>query len=162
VSNAQTVNLRSREGAASLLSTLVCLPVVVLLIGFAAYFGRAYYAKFAVEEAALAGARFAQTSLGGGRACSQTLAAMRSVASGYAIDPEAAAFAVRPLGAATSRTRQIEIRVSYRVDQSIIPVFGALLGDTNARARYVATVDANISRQRYGWTRCKTALRVKG
>ena len=85
------LDLEARDGAASVLATLVCLPVMVLLIALAAYFGRAYYAKFALEDAAATGARWAQTSLGSARSCEQVLATMRTVLDGYALDAEAVA-----------------------------------------------------------------------
>lgn len=148
------LDLEARDGAASVLATLVCLPVMVLLIALAAYFGRAYYAKFALEDAAATGARWAQTSLGSARSCDQVLATMRTVLKGYALDAEAVRLSARVLSGATSRRRQIEIRASFAVDQSAIPVYGWLWGDSLLMARYVVFVDQNINRQRDGWTGC--------
>jgi hypothetical protein len=150
-----TIDLRSRAGVGSLLSTLLCLPVMILLLGLVAYVGRAYAARYALEDAAATGARFAQTSLGAGRACDQALASMRRVLAGHALDPGGVRLSAQTRSGA-ARVRTLEIRAEMTVDQSAIPVLGRLLGDTQLASRYVVAVDPHVSRQRYGWIGCAT------
>ena len=71
-----------------------------------------------------------------------------------ALDAEAVRLRARVLSGASSRRRQIEIRASFAVDQSAIPVYGRLWGDSLLRARYVVFVDQNVNRHRDGWTGC--------
>jgi hypothetical protein len=148
------VNPRSRAGAGSLLATLLCAPAMILLLSLTGYVGRAYTARYALEEAAATGARFAQTSLGAGRACDQAVDSMRRVLAGHALRADGARLSARATQGGHSRARVIELRAEMTVDQSMIPVFGRWLGDTRLASHYAVAVDPNISRQRYGWIAC--------
>ena len=70
-----------------------------MVIGFMAYFGRALYARAAIEDAAAIGARWAATSLTGKKGCEQARAAMALSLQGYYLDPSGASLSVQPLGA---------------------------------------------------------------
>lgn len=147
------VNLHSRRGFSEALSTILSIPVLVVLVGMMIYFGRALYAKAAIEDAAAAGARFATTSLSGQQGCAQAQAAVMQVLQGHYLDPSGAVISIRP-AAAWGRGAQALVDVSYRVGQSRVPFFGALLGSTHVRTRYVVRIDAYNNRYENGYLPC--------
>ncbi len=150
------VNLRSRRGVGAVLSTLLAIPFVAIVIGFMAYFGRALYAKAAIEDAAAVGARFAVTSLSGKKGCDQARQAMLKVLEGYRIDPAGAQMLVRPI-TAWGRGARAEVRVSYRVAQLPGLYFSKSLGDPLISARYEVVVDRYNNRWSNGWQPCVIA-----
>ena len=150
------INLRSRRGIAAVLSTIVAIPFFAILIGFMAYFGRAMYAKAAIEDAAAAGARWAVTSLSGRKGCAQAREAMRQVLQGYALDPNGAGLSVQPLSGGWGRGTQAEVGVTYRLAQSKVLFFGKLLGDSTLTTLYTVVVDRYNGRFANGWQQCVT------
>ena len=147
------LNLRSRTGLSGLLSTLLFIPLLVLMSGMLMYFGRALYAKAAIEDAAAAGARFAATSLSGEQGCAQAREAVFSVLAGHYMDPGAASISVRPV-TTWGRGTQARVEVGYSVGQARVPIFGALLGDTQVRTRYWVVIDAFNNRYANGYQSC--------
>jgi Flp pilus assembly protein TadG len=152
----RTINLRSRRGIAELFSTLLAIPFFAILIGFMAYFGRALYAKAALEDAAATGARWAVTSLSGRKGCQQARVAMRLVLEGYALDASGAHFQVKPVASNWGRGVQVEVRVTYKLIQSNALFFGRLLGDSTISTRYRVVVDRYNNRFANGWQSCVT------
>jgi Flp pilus assembly protein TadG len=148
------INLRSRRGIAEVLSTLLAIPFFAILIGFMAYFGRALYAKTAIEDAAATGARWAATSLSGRKGCAQAREAMQIVLAGYALDPSGATLFVKPVSASWGRGTQAEVRVNYKLSQSNALFFGRLLGDSTLTTRYRVVVDRYNNRFANGWQAC--------
>lgn len=147
------VDLQSRRGFSEALSTILSLPVLLVIVGMMIYFGRALYAKAAIEDAAAAGARFAATSLSGQQGCSQAQAAVVQTLQGHYLDPAGAAVSIRP-NAAWGRGAQALVEVSYQVGQSRVPIFGALLGPTHVHTRYVVRIDAYNNRYANGYLPC--------
>lgn len=147
------VDLRSRRGLSEALSTILSIPVLLVIVGMMIYFGRALYAKAAIEDAAAAGARFAATSLSGQQGCAQAQAAVVQTLQGHYLDPGGAAVSIRP-NAAWGRGAQALVEVSYQVGQSRVPIFGALLGPTHVRTRYVVRIDAYNNRYDNGYLPC--------
>ena len=91
------IHLKSRRGVAEVLSTVLAIPIFLILIGTLMYFGRALYAKAAVEEAASGGARWAATSLSGQQGCAQVREAIATTLRGYYLDPSGASVQVQPV-----------------------------------------------------------------
>ncbi len=147
------IDLHSRRGLAELLSTLVALPVLLLAIAFILYFGRAMYAKAAIEDMAAVGARWAATSLGGQQGCRQAREAMSKVLQGYTVDPAGATISVRPLALWGRGTRAL-VTAQYHVSQRQIPILGSLLGDITVKTQYSVPIDTYNNRYDYGWTTC--------
>lgn len=147
------LNLRSRRGMSGLLSTLLFIPLMLLMIGMTLYFGRALYAKAAIEDAASAGARFAATSLSGSQGCAQARAAVFDVLAGHYLDPAGASLSVRPV-TVWGRGTQAQIDVTYTVGQARVPIFGALLGNTQVRTRYRVVIDTFNNRYANGYLPC--------
>ena len=145
------LNLRSRRGVAEVATTIFAIPVIAMVIGFMAYFGRALYARAAIEDAAATGARWAVTSLTGKKGCEQAHAAMALTLQGYYLDPNGAHLSVQPLGA-WGRGEQVEVRVAYRVNQSKVLFFSRMLGDTMVQTRYVVRIDRYVNH--YQWQPC--------
>lgn len=145
------VQLRSRRGVADALATMVCFPVLLVVVGFMLYYGRALYVRAAVEDAATVGARFAVTSLSGAQGCRQAREAMQLVFDGYYVNPSDFGFSVQPT-TAWGRGRAARVTVSYRLDQSPVPLFGALLGNLTLKASYDVPIDP--FNNRYEWTSC--------
>ncbi len=150
------INLRSRRGIAEVLSTILAIPFFAILIGFMAYFGRALYAKTAIEDAAATGARWAVTSLSGRKGCAQAREAMLLALSGYALDPVGATLSVKPIVGGWGRGTQAEVRVTYKLSQSSALFFGRLLGDSTLTTRYRVVVDRYNNRFANGWQACVT------
>lgn len=147
------VDLRSRRGFSEALSTILSIPVLLVIVGMMIYFGRALYAKAAIEEAAAAGARFAATSLSGQQGCAQAQAAVVQALQGYYLDAGGAAVSIRPR-TTWGRGTQALVEVSYRVGQSRVPILGALLGPTQVHTRYVVRIDAYNNRYANGYQPC--------
>jgi Flp pilus assembly protein TadG len=147
------IDLRSRHGFSEALSTILSIPVLLVIVGMMIYFGRALYAKAAIEEAAAAGARFSVTSLSGQQGCAQAQAAVNQTLQGYYLDPNGAAVSIRPR-TVWGRGAQALVDVSYRVGQSRVPIFGALLGPTRVQTRYVVRIDAYNNRYANGYLPC--------
>ena len=145
------IDLRSRRGTVELMSTILAVPVFVIAIGLLLYYGRALYVQAALEDAAGVGARWAPASLSGEQGCQQAREALTLTLGGYYIDASRVRFSIRPL-AAWARDARAEVRLSYRVDQSAVPVFGALLGDITAGARLSVPIDT--FNNRYAWSEC--------
>ena len=150
------INLRSRRGIAEVLSTILAIPFFAILIGFMAYFGRALYAKAAIEDAAATGARWAVTSLSGRKGCAQAKEAMQLALKGYALDASGAALSVKPVFGGWGRGTQAEVRVTYKLSQSSVLFFGRLLGDSTITTRYSVVVDRYNNRFANGWQACIT------
>lgn len=148
-----SIDLRSRRGLSEALSTILSIPVLLVIVGMMIYFGRALYAKAAIEDAAAAGARFAATSLSGQQGCAQAQAAVVQALQGHYLDPGGAAVSIRP-SAAWGRGAQALVEVSYRVGQSRVPIFDALLGPTHVHTRYVVRIDAYNNRYANGFLPC--------
>ena len=136
-----------------MLSTLLAIPLLAILIGYTVYFGRALYARAAIEEAAAAGARFAVTSLSGEQGCRQAQAVMLTVLQGYHLDPTGAMLTVQPM-AGWNRNARIEVVVSYQVPALPSLFFSRMLGDPLVQARYEVRVDPYANRYSNGWQAC--------
>lgn len=145
------LSLRSRRGVVEPLATLAAVPMFMVAICFTLYFGRALYAQAAVEDAAAVGSRWATTSLSGIRGCQQTQQAMRLVAAGYYLDPAGFGFSVRPI-ATWGRSTRANVRVTYQLNQSSVPIFGPLLGNVPLQSHYTVPIDP--FNNRYEWTSC--------
>lgn len=150
------IRMRSRRGEGQVLSTILAIPLFAMLIGYTAYFGRALYARAAIEEAAAAGARFAVTSLSGEHGCQQAQEAMQIVLEGYHLDPASAALVVQPLSG-WGRGMRVEVTASYPVAALPSLFFSRMLGDPEVRARYEVVVDRYANRYSNGWQPCTTA-----
>lgn len=149
----QPISIRSRSGVAEVLSTILAIPIFLILIGTLMYFGRALYAKAAIEEAASGGARWAATSLSGVQGCAQVREVIATTLRGYYLDPAGASVQVQPL-TTWGRGTQALIRVSYRVSQRSVPILGPLLGDMPVRTEYRVTIDPYLNRYSNGWLVC--------
>lgn len=145
------MKLRSRAGIAEPLATIVCFPLLLIIVTFMLYYGRALYAKAAVEDAATVGARWAATSLSGAQGCRQAREAMQIVFDGYHVDPSAFTYSVRPV-AVWGRGLSARVTVGYRVDQTPVPIFGPLLGSVRVQTSYDVPIDA--FNNRYAWSAC--------
>ena len=152
------IAFRSRRGVAELLSTLMAVPVFAIFISLLLYFGNALYARAAIEDAAIAGSRFAVTSLSGDQGCEQARDVIAQVLKGYGADRKAVSWLVAPLDhnykRARTRDDKIQIEMSYEVDQRDVPIFGELLGNYTAQTNYVLIVDRNTNRYWNGWKPC--------
>ncbi len=148
-----SINLRSRHGFSEALSTILSIPVLLVIVGMMVYFGRALYAKAGIEESAAAGARFAATSLSGQQGCAQAQAAVNQALQGFYLDPNGASVSIRP-SVAWGRGAQALVEVRYRVGQGGVPIIGALLGPTDVRTRYIVRIDAFNNRYRNGYLPC--------
>jgi Flp pilus assembly protein TadG len=123
------------------------------MIAMMLYFGRALYAKAAVEDTASVGARWAATSLSGEQGCRQSRQALTTVLQGYYLNPAGAHVTVRPVGA-WGRGARAEVLVTYNVSQRGVPILGPLLGDSIVRSHYLVPIDAFNSRYDDAWRAC--------
>lgn len=149
----QSLNLKSRRGAAELMTTILAIPLMTIMIGLLLYFGRALYAKAALEDAAAAGARFAVTSLSGEKGCRQAREALLLTLQGYHLNVADAQFTIAPT-AAWGRAARVRVVASYTVNQQIVPIFGLFMGNTTLRTMYEVRVDAFNNRYSNGWRPC--------
>ena len=149
----QPIRIRSRTGAGEAITTIIALPFFAVMLSYMTYFGRALYARAAVEEAAAAGARFAATSLSGEKGCQQAREAMLTALQGHYLDAEGAQLSVRPLSH-WGRGAQVEVSVTYTLHQMPTLFFSKLLGDPTLQSRYVVVVDSATNRYSNGWRAC--------
>jgi Flp pilus assembly protein TadG len=146
--------IRSRRGLSELIGLLLALPLIITAIGATVYFGRALYLQAALEDTAAVGARWASTSLSGQQGCAQALEAMRRTLRGYYIEPSGARISVSA-EEVWGRGLYARVRVSYRLDQRAVPVFGGLLGPITVRAGYSTPIDTyNARHSEGGWSQC--------
>lgn len=150
------IQIRSRTGAGEVLTTIIAIPFFAVLLSYMAYFGRALYARAAVEEAAAAGARFAVTSLSGEKGCRQAREVMVTALQGHYLDVAGARLSVRPL-TGWGRGAQVEVSVNYTLHQMPTLFFSKMLGDPTLQSRYVVVVDTATNRYSNGWRPCVTA-----
>lgn len=79
---------------------------------------------------------------------------MRRTLSGYYIDPSGARISVSA-EEVWGRGLYARVRVSYRLDQRAVPVFGGLLGPITVRAGYSTPIDTyNARHGEGGWSQC--------
>ena len=147
------IRLRSRQGSGELLATLISVPVLLLVIGLAMYFGRVQYVRAALEAAASSGARFAATSLSGEKGCKQAREAILLTLQGYHLDPSGASFTVKPVST-WGRGQRVRITVAYGIRQANAPIFGPLMGDSHVKTSYEVIIDAFNNRYSNGWLAC--------
>jgi Flp pilus assembly protein TadG len=145
------INLSSDHGFIELLETVLAIPVLLILVATIWYFGRVWYTRAAVEDAAGVGARWAATSLMGAQGCRQAREAMQQTLAGYALNASAAHISVRPQ-AAWGRGQRAVVNVSYIVDQSRVPLLGKVLGNKTVETTLVVPIDRYVNR--YGWEPC--------
>jgi len=147
------ISLRSRRGVSEMLWTVMAIPFFAIVFSFIAYFGRALYAKAAIEDAAATGARFAVTSLSGQKGCQQAQAAMLEVLKGHYLDPAGASLSVVPK-AGWGRNASVIVKVSYTVRQPTALFFSKSLGDSRISTFYEVVVDGYNNRYSNGWQPC--------
>jgi Flp pilus assembly protein TadG len=147
------VDIRSQRGLANSVFTVVALPFMLLVIGMILWFGRYFYAKAVVNDAAAAGARWAATSLSGQQGCQQARAAVREVLARHNVNAAGVRLSVAPV-ASWGRGRTARVTVSYRFANAGAPVIGPLLGDPTVSAGYDVVIDEFNSRWDYGWNAC--------
>ena len=145
------VNLDNDHGMVELVETVLAIPVLLILIATIWYFGRAWYARVAVEDAAGVGARWAATSLSGAQGCRQAREAMQRTLDGYFLSTGAASMSVRPQ-TSWGRGQRALVSVRLTVDQSRVPVIGRALGNKLIQTDLVVPIDRNINR--YAWEAC--------
>jgi hypothetical protein len=126
---------RQREGGErgqAYVEILLVLPLYIVLIIGASYFGQAWYAKIAAETAAYDGARTAAEAMtqeartvwgnahvpGG---TTQGVIAARQTLNGFYLDPSSADVRVVPLDV-WGRGQAVRCDVRYRVDLSGVPL----------------------------------------
>lgn len=137
----------------------MAIPFFAIVFCFIAYFGRALYAKAAIEDAAATGARFAVTSLSGRKGCQQAQEAMIDVLKGHYLDASGASISVIPK-AGWGRNASVVVRVSYTVKQPTALFFSRALGDSKLTTSYEVVVDRYNNRYSNGWQACVVALGV--
>jgi hypothetical protein len=122
---------------------LLLLPLFLVLIVGAAYFGRAWYAQVAAEIAAYDGARTAIEAMGEPRGTWQGVTAAREALAGFYLDPAAAEVRVTPLDV-WGRGQAVRCDVRYGVDLSGVPGIGLIGADAvlPVWARAVGQVEA--------------------
>lgn len=146
-----TLRLRSRRGIVEPMAMIVCFPVLLIVVAFMLYYGRALYAKAAVEDAATVGARWAVTSLSGAQGCRQAREAMQVVFDGYYVDAGGFSHGVSPV-VVWGRGLNARVSVRYRVNQAPVPIFGALPGNLQVSTSYDVPIDK--FNNRYEWATC--------
>ena len=107
---------------------LLVLPLYIVLIAGATYFGRAWYARIAAEMAAYDGARTAIEAMSGGRGPWQGRIAARRTLRGFYLDPAHADVTVTPLDV-WGRGRAVRCDVRYGVDLSGLPLIEWISAD---------------------------------
>lgn len=137
------------ESGQAYIEVLVLMPVFLVLIVGAAYFGRAWYVKVAAEVAAYDGTRTAIEAMNenphgympGGRL--QGIIAARRTLAGFYLDPSAADVRVTPMGV-WDRGEAVRCDVRYSVDLSGVPGLGLISADPvlPVWARTVGQVEA--------------------
>ena len=137
--------LRSENGerGQAYVEILVILPLYVVLIVGAMYFGRAWYAKIAAEMASYSGTRTAIEAMGEPRGTWQGIIAARQTLAGFYLDPSHADVRVVPLDV-WGRGQAVRCDVRYRVDLSGLPLIDWISADPvlPVWARSVGQVEA--------------------
>ena len=122
---------------------LLVMPLFVVLIIGATYFGRAWYAKIAAEVAAYDGTRTAIEAMGETRGVWQGIIAARQTLAGFYLDPAHADVRVMPMDV-WGRGQAVRCDVRYRVDLSGVPLIEWIGADPTLSiwARGVGQVEA--------------------
>jgi hypothetical protein len=131
------------ERGQAYMEVLVLLPLYLVLIVGAAYFGRAWYAKIAAEMASYSGTRTAIEAMGEPRGTWQGIIAARQTLAGFYLDPSHADVRVVPLDV-WGRGQAVRCDVRYRVDLSGLPLIDWISADPvlPVWARSVGQVEA--------------------
>ena len=122
---------------------LLVMPLYIVLIVGATYFGRAWYAKIAAEVAAYDGTRTAIEAMGEPQGVWQGLVAARQTLAGFYLDPAHADVRVVPVDV-WGRGQAVRCDVRYRVDLSGVPLIELIGADPTLPvwARGVGQVEA--------------------
>jgi hypothetical protein len=122
---------------------LLVMPLFVVLIIGATYFGRAWYAKIAAEVAAYDGTRTAIEAMGEPQGVWQGIIAARQTLAGFYLDPTHADVRVVPVDV-WGRGQAVRCDVRYRVDLSGVPLIEWIGADPTLAvwARGVGQVEA--------------------
>ena len=122
---------------------LLVMPLFVVLIIGATYFGRAWYAKIAAEVAAYDGTRTAIEAMGEPQGVWQGIIAARQTLAGFYLDPTHADVRVVPVDV-WGRGQAVRCDVRYRVDLSGVPLIEWIGADPTLPiwARGVGQVEA--------------------
>jgi hypothetical protein len=122
---------------------LLVMPLFVVLIIGATYFGRAWYAKIAAEVAAYDGTRTAVEAMGEPQGVWQGIIAARQTLAGFYLDPAHADVRVVPVDV-WGRGQAVRCDVRYRVDLSGVPLIEWIGADPTLAvwARGVGQVEA--------------------
>ena len=133
----------SRERGQAYVEVLLVLPLYIVLIVGATYFGRAWYAKIAAEMAAYDGTRTAIEAMGEPRGVWQGIIAARQTLAGFYLDPTNADVRVVPVDV-WGRGQAVRCDVRYRVDLSGVPLIELIGAEPTLRvwARAVGQVEA--------------------
>ena len=133
----------SRERGQAYVEVLLVLPLYIVLIVGATYFGRAWYAKIAAEMAAYDGTRTAIEAMGEPRGVWQGIIAARQTLAGFYLDPTNADVRVVPVDV-WGRGQAVRCDVRYRVDLSSVPLIELIGAEPTLRvwARAVGQVEA--------------------
>ena len=143
--------LASDHGFIEMIETVLAIPVLLIIVATIWYFGRAWYVRAAVEDAAGVGARWAATSLSGAQGCRQAREAMQRTLAGYSLNAGAAHLSVAPQ-AVWGRGQRAVVSVTYIVAQGQVPLIGRALGDKTINTTLVVPIDRYTNR--YGWEPC--------
>jgi len=133
----------SNERGQAYVEVLLLLPLYIVLIVGATYFGRAWYARIAAEMAAYDGARTAIEAMGEPRGVWQGIVAARETLAGFYLNPANADVRVVPVDV-WGRGQAVRCDVRYRVDLSGVPLIELINADPTLPvwARAVGQVEA--------------------
>lgn len=133
----------SNERGQTYVEVLLLLPLYIVFIVGATYFGRAWYAKIAAEMAAYDGARTAIEAMGEPRGAWQGIIAARQTLAGFYLDPTNADVRVVPVDV-WGRGQAVRCDVRYRVDLSGVLLIELINADPTLPvwARAVGQVEA--------------------
>ena len=132
-----------REEGQAYVEFLLVMPLYIVLIVGATYFGRAWYAKIAAEVAAYDGTRTAIEAMGEPQGVWQGMVAARQTLAGFYLDPAHADVRVVPVDV-WGRGQAVRCDVRYRVDLSGVPLIELIGADPTLPvwARGVGQVEA--------------------
>jgi len=132
-----------KEEGQAYVEFLLVMPLYIVLIVGATYFGRAWYAKIAAEVAAYDGTRTAIEAMGEPRGTWQGIIAARQTLAGFYLDPAHADVRVVPVDV-WGRGQAVRCDVRYRVDLSGVPLIELIGADPTLPvwARGVGQVEA--------------------